>query len=608
MHPQAQSPRRISSALAISATATTGCISELPISFVEKFSSRDKLQQIVTAASTVKDVEHASAVIHNSSVDHRCAYASSHGVAHLTCPATSVENTSAAEYEPNFSMMDGASATKSGKSLQTQMNEREFTTPRKKESIPLFCSSFTPSCDEKFTGVNHHLQSVFFGAAFLCNEQTESYVWLFETFLTAMGGVAPRLIITDEAVSMKNAIETVFPTTVHRLCMWHIMEKLPEKIGPIIREESEFWDKMNSCVWGSETPAEFESQWNSVITEYGLEENEWLVKRFSIRESWIPAYFMDIPLAGILRTTSRSESANSFFNRFIHRKLALVEFWLRFDMALECQREEELIADNSSIHTTPQLLTPWEMEKQGRDVFTYEVFEKFQKEIVAARDHCCIQGIAQDGTLKIVTLRGRSHRIREVQSDTKTMIAHCSCKLFETIGIPCRHIMQVLRAENQNELPSYYIMKRWKKRCKRENVYDEHGNLIEEKATDSLNEATRKKISVVRNKLEDLIQKAKHSDEGMDFLTSSVLNIEAPLDEMVPTSGVKHTRQDENEAFIGCNIPTEIDIHPPTDVRTVGRCKRIKRGKEISEEEQKKKKKEAKVKVARLCKTTNSFS
>ena len=74
-------------------------------------------------------------------------------------------------------------------------------------------------------------------------------------------------------------------------------------------------------------------------------------------------------------------------------------------------------------------------------------------------------------------------------------------------------------------------------------MYDEHGNLLEEKATDSLNSATRKKIAIVRNKLEDLIQKAKQSDEGMDILTSSVLNIEAPLDKMVPTSGVKHTRQ-----------------------------------------------------------------
>ena len=86
---------------------------------VDTSSTRDTLEPIITAApvimgvffleSVVMDVEHASAVIHNSSVDHRCASASSHGVAHLTCPATSVENTSAAEYEPNFSMVDGGS-------------------------------------------------------------------------------------------------------------------------------------------------------------------------------------------------------------------------------------------------------------------------------------------------------------------------------------------------------------------------------------------------------------------------------------------------------------------------------------------------------------------
>ena len=71
---------------------------------MEKFSSRDKLPQIVTAASTVKDVEHASAVIHNSSGDPQYAFASSHREAHLTFPA----NTSTAESEPNFSMVDGA--------------------------------------------------------------------------------------------------------------------------------------------------------------------------------------------------------------------------------------------------------------------------------------------------------------------------------------------------------------------------------------------------------------------------------------------------------------------------------------------------------------------
>jgi hypothetical protein len=245
------------------------------------------------------------------------------------------------------------------------------------------------------------------------------------------------------------------------------MDNLPEKIGPLIREEPQFWKRMNSCVWGSDTVAEFESQWRSIITDFGLEKNEWLTKRFDIRDKWIPAYFMDISLAGILRTTSRSESANSFFNRFIHRRVALVEFWLRFDTALECQRQEELMADNRSIHTTPQLLTPWKMEKQGSEVFTYEMFVKFQQQIIIARDHCCVQGITQGDGVKIVSMRGGAGKVREVCYDTTTMIANCSCKLFESNGIPCRHIIQVLRIENEDELPSYYLLKRWQKRCKR---------------------------------------------------------------------------------------------------------------------------------------------
>ena len=77
---------------------------------------------------------------------------------------------------------------------------------------------------------------------------------------------------------------------------------------------------------GSETSDDFESQWNSIITYFALMGNVWFFTKFGMRQSWILAYFMDIPLAGILRTTSQSESANSFFNRFIHKKLTFVEF------------------------------------------------------------------------------------------------------------------------------------------------------------------------------------------------------------------------------------------------------------------------------------------
>jgi zinc finger SWIM domain-containing protein 3 len=54
-------------------------------------------------------------------------------------------------------------------------------------------------------------------------------------------------------------------------------------------------------------------------------------------------------------------------------------------------------------------------------------------------------------------------------SEKRDRIAHwftlhkfgeCSCKLFERMGIPCRHILLTLRSENIYELHSAYILKR----------------------------------------------------------------------------------------------------------------------------------------------------
>ena len=68
-----------------------------------------------------------------------------------------------------------------------------------------YCMIFAP-----FTGVNHHRQSITFGAAFLADEKVDSFVWLFETFLKAMGGHKPVVIITGQDLAMKIAIEKVF--------------------------------------------------------------------------------------------------------------------------------------------------------------------------------------------------------------------------------------------------------------------------------------------------------------------------------------------------------------------------------------------------------------
>ncbi|CAL9021285.1 unnamed protein product [Prunus brigantina] len=83
-------------------------------------------------------------------------------------------------------------------------------------------------------GVNNHRQTVLFGCAFLTSEITDSFLWLLEEFKTAMPSEPPKMIITDQDTAMSKAIAVTLPTTFHRYCIWHILNKITEK--PSIEE------------------------------------------------------------------------------------------------------------------------------------------------------------------------------------------------------------------------------------------------------------------------------------------------------------------------------------------------------------------------------------
>ena len=84
------------------------------------------------------------------------------------------------------------------------------------------------------TGVNHHGQTIVFGCAFLSNEKTESFVWLFNEFLHAMPKGVPQVIITDQDPTMTKAIIETLPLTIHWHCIWHVLNKFSENLGGII--------------------------------------------------------------------------------------------------------------------------------------------------------------------------------------------------------------------------------------------------------------------------------------------------------------------------------------------------------------------------------------
>ncbi|XP_074305945.1 protein FAR1-RELATED SEQUENCE 5-like [Silene latifolia] len=266
-----------------------------------------------------------------------------------------------------------------------------------------------------FTGVDHHKRCVTFGAGLLINESKESFAWLFTKFLEAMGGRYPVCIITDEDLGIEGGLKKVFKDKVqHRYCMWHILKKLPEKVGPVICRETEFLKEINSCVWGEDVePAEFEERWTSIVEAHGLSDNEWLQENYGIRHFWIPAYF--------------------------HLEKHAAETY------------------------TPRIFEEFKVEIKAA-CFTCAIGDK-QKD----KNRAILYIDVKDRERK------KDYKVGYKTAEVKLV---CNCKKFERHGILCRHILCVLKDYGFEKIPSEYLLNRWSKLATRQPIFNSMGGLL----------------------------------------------------------------------------------------------------------------------------------
>jgi len=146
---------------------------------------------------------------------------------------------------------------------------------------------------------------------------------------------------------------------------------------------TDFKQRICDIVWtDSLSPAEFEDGWQSVIQDFDLSNNNWLADIYDMRESWIPAFYRDELMSGLMRTTSRSESENHFFGQVCNVRSTLLEFLTHFETAIESQRHNQRKNDHDTRYTHPQLRTDFVLEKQASQIYTKTLFLDVQVEIV----------------------------------------------------------------------------------------------------------------------------------------------------------------------------------------------------------------------------------
>ncbi|XP_019161151.1 PREDICTED: protein FAR1-RELATED SEQUENCE 5-like [Ipomoea nil] len=284
-----------------------------------------------------------------------------------------------------------------------------------------------------FTGIDNHKRSITFGVGLLTREDVDSYVWLLERFKKTMRH-EPICVVTDQDPAVKIAVARVFGTSKHRFCMWHIMCKVGEKVGPVLAKDEVFMRKLNGIVWNKSIDSKaFEDSWSRIIEEYGLVDNSWFRYLFESRTFWASPYFHDEFMSRFVRTTSRSESQNSFFGSFSNGHSSLVEFLVHFDSAISAQRhaQAKLTADSESCF--PVLKTPLALEKHAMDVYTISVFYDVQVEICEGCFSCRVVSLCEcDGKAYFFVFKDRGlERIPSMYLVSRWTKAACLKPIFD---------------------------------------------------------------------------------------------------------------------------------------------------------------------------------
>ncbi|XP_065852230.1 protein FAR-RED ELONGATED HYPOCOTYL 3 isoform X2 [Euphorbia lathyris] len=316
-----------------------------------------------------------------------------------------------------------------------------------------------------FVGVNQHYQFMLLGCALLSDESSGTYSWLMQTWLKAMGAQAPKVIITDQDKAMKLVISEVFPNARHHFFLWNTLGKITENLSQVIKQHENFMAKFEKCIFRSWTDGDFVKRWWKLLDRFELKDNEVMHSLYEDRELWVPIFTGDAILAG-MSTVQRSESINSYFDKYVHKKTSVQEFVKQYEVILQDRYEEEAKADSDTWNKQPALKSPSPLEKSVSGVYTHAVFKKFQIEVLGV--------VACHPKMESQDEKSVSFRVQDLEKKQDfTVVWHqvrsevaCICRLYEYKGYLCRHALVVLQMCQQSVIPPQYILKRWTKDVK----------------------------------------------------------------------------------------------------------------------------------------------
>ncbi|XP_074278677.1 protein FAR-RED IMPAIRED RESPONSE 1-like [Silene latifolia] len=353
---------------------------------------------------------------------------------------------------------------------------------------------------------------------------------------------------------------------------------MPSKFGVSRSDYNEFIYKINDLIWDDELEAaEFDGIWEQIIQDHGVGVNDWFADTYAIRGQWVMAHCRDLRMASIMRTTQRSESENSFFKRFEHKSGTLVEFWMRFESAMDQQRHTQKQLDNMVKHSSATTSTHLALEIHAAKVYTYSAFHKFKQEAIFSIDTCRTGGFTERGKLEVTTVKDSTRKKNfevvyspALSDDTGTRKAsQAAIVMFERSGILCRHIIWIFSASGIKTIPEDYVLNRWMKEYLRLRIFNTNGE-----GTENMQVIDEKQIamSIMWSEVHEAVGLLR--DKGIADVDSFSAVIRSFKQSLSPLGEVLNKNQ-QMEKFLNCTTCEVVTILPPKNSKNKGTGKRL---------------------------------
>ena len=316
-----------------------------------------------------------------------------------------------------------------------------------------------------FVGVTGHGNNCLFGCAFMQDETSDTFKWLFEVFDECHGHKHPLTIITDQCKSMKIAIPLVFPNTIHRFCFFHIWKKALEKCGRSFATKKDLHEDFSDILRNSLTVEEFEMLWQEMLARYDVCNLKYFQAMWEYRKNFVPVYFKNC-FFPFIHSTARSEGTNSVFKDNVGSTYSVISFLAEYQRISESNEEKEKEQDSLTRTTTPTYWAHSEIEYQAGRTYNRQVFYKFQKQLMfTSKLH--VDEVVKNERYEVYKTRyiaKKEFRTRRfvVLVNLEQQDFSCICCKFQKDGIVYSHILRVLVNLNILELPDRYFVDRWK--------------------------------------------------------------------------------------------------------------------------------------------------